>query len=86
MQNGERIVPQFIVEIISPTDNINRVTHKLADYRAAGIQVVWHIFPRLQEIHVYIGQNMTICKVTDRCSASQVIPHFYFETQQLFDI
>jgi Uma2 family endonuclease len=85
MRTGEKIVPMFIVEIISPSDNINRVTQKLADYRAAGVLVVWHIFPQLEEVHVYKGENMTICKTQTLCTAHEVIKGFAFSVNDLFN-
>ena len=84
MRNGERVVPMFVIEIISPTDNINRVTQKLADYRNAGVKVIWHIFPQMQEVHVYKGENMTICKHQTQCTAQEVIAGFAFSVDALF--
>ncbi len=76
--------PQFVVEIISSSDQLNAAHDKLADYRAANIPVVWHIFPKLQQVHVYRGKNMTICIGDDPCSAEPVIPGFVLPTNEIF--
>ena len=76
--------PQFVVEIISSSDQLNAAHDKLADYRAANIPIVWHIFPKLQQVHVYRGKNMTICIGDDPCSAEPVIPGFVLPTYEIF--
>lgn len=76
--------PQFVAEIISSSDQLNAAHLKLEDYRAVNIPVVWHIFPKLQQIHVYRGKNMTICIGEDLCSAEPVIPGFVLPAQEVF--
>ena len=49
----ENQIPAFVVEIISKTDNINRVNRKVDDYFDAGVKVLWHVFPDLKKVHVY---------------------------------
>ena len=76
MSDGENQVPQFVVEIISNRDQMNRVVAKMQDYRAAEVPVIWHIFPNYNEIHVYNGKNMTVCIGEDICSAAPVLTPF----------
>ena len=76
MANGQNQVPQFVIEIISNTDQMNRVIEKMQDYRTAEVPVIWHIFPKYNEIHVYNGKKMTVCVGDDICSADPVLPDF----------
>lgn len=76
MANGQNQVPQFVIEIISNTDQMNRVIEKMQDYRNAEVPVIWHIFPKYNEIHVYNGKKMTVCVGDDICSAYPVLPDF----------
>ena len=78
-------VPAFVVEIISNKDQLNAAHEKLADYRNASVTVVWHIFPKLQEIHVYHGKQMRICLAGDTCSAEPVIPGFNLSVMDVFE-
>ncbi len=55
---------------------MNLVHKKMQDYRKAKVAVVWHIFPSLNEIHVYRGRKMEVCLGDDLCSAEPVIPGF----------
>ena len=76
---GENQVPQFVIEVISTKDQMNLVHEKMGNYRQASVQVVWHIFPRIEEIHVYSGKGlkkMTVCTGEDFCSAAPVLPDF----------
>jgi Uma2 family endonuclease len=85
--DGINPVPQFIIEIISNTDAINRVNKKLGDYRAANVKVVWHIFPQSQEVHVYCGDNLDtvyIKRDSAICSAEPVLPDFQMPVFDIF--
>jgi Uma2 family endonuclease len=76
MANGQNQVPQFVIEIISNTDQLNKMIAKMQDYRMAEVPVIWHIFQNYNEIHVYQGKKMTICVGDDMCSAEPVLPNF----------
>ncbi len=76
--------PQFVAEIISNSDQLNAAHEKLEDYRAVSIPVVWHIFPKLKQVHVYRGKNMTICIGDDPCSAEPVIEGFVLPAEDVF--
>lgn len=83
----ENQVPRFVVEIISSKDQMNLVHKKMQDYRAAGVEVVWHVFPQIEEVHVYSGKGlkkMTVCQNDDRCSATSVIDGFEMTVNDVF--
>jgi Uma2 family endonuclease len=84
---GGNPIPEFIIEVISNTDQFNYMIDKMDDYRAAGVKVVWHIFTIKNEVHVYGGDNltsMTVCKGDALCSAAPVLPQFKLPVQQIF--
>jgi Uma2 family endonuclease len=84
---GENQVPQFVIEVISTKDQMNSVHRKMQNYRDAGVQVVWHIFPQIEEIHVYKGENlddMTVCRGKKICSAAPVLPDLMLAAQSIF--
>jgi Uma2 family endonuclease len=76
--------PQFVIEIISTTDQMNRVHKKMRDYRASKIPVVWHIFPELQEVHVFHGRKSEVYIGEDICSADPVLPQFQLSVDAIF--
>jgi Uma2 family endonuclease len=76
--------PQFVIEIISTTDQMNRVHKKMRDYRASKIPVVWHIFPELHEVHVFHGRKSEVYIGADMCSAAPVLPEFQLSVNAIF--
>lgn len=56
----------------------------MGDYRRAGVKVIWHIFPKQQEIHVYHGKKMTVCTGDDLCSAEPVVEGFVIAVKEVF--
>lgn len=81
---NEDQVPAFVIEIISNNDQLNNAHQKMEDYRQAGVSIVWHIFPKLRQVHVYKGKHMTICTDDDPCSAEPVIPGFFPTANAVF--
>ena len=76
--------PQFIIEIISTTDEMNRVHRKMKDYRASEIPVIWHILPELHEVHVFHGRKSEIFIGDEICSAAPVLPKFQMSVNAIF--
>lgn len=73
-------VPSFVIEIISSNDILNKVEHKMNDYRLAGVRTVWHIFPKYKSVHVYTGKKLENMKVhTDEMICSAVLGEKKFE-------
>jgi Uma2 family endonuclease len=74
---GTDEIPEFVIEIISGNDNINKVEEKIGEYYKAGLKVVWLIFPENKSVHVYTSRrDVKICIENDICSAAPVLPEF----------
>ena len=79
-------IPAFVVEIISPADNINRVNNKVDDYFNAGVKVLGHIFPDLKKVHVYENNEQILIRSgQDICSAETAIEGFALSVDAIFD-
>ncbi len=86
-KNGVKPVPAFIIEVISTKDQLNLVEEKMDNYRAAGVKVVWQIFPKFEKVHVYAGENldsMKVCKGEKLCSAAPALPDYEMAAQDIF--
>ncbi len=83
---GENQVPQFVIEVISKNDKINKNQRKLQDYYKAGVQVIWEIFPELEQVNEYHGADMSMKtkKEEDLCSAAPVLPEFAMTVNAIF--
>lgn len=87
LAEGEYEAPAFVIEVISNHDEMNTVVGKMQDYRAAGVQVVWHILPNHGEVHVYKGkalEEMKVCKGNDICSAAPILADFELPASEIF--
>jgi len=51
-RHNEDVHPDFVIEVISKTDQLEKVARKMDDYRAAGVPVVWHVFSQSKQVHV----------------------------------
>lgn len=84
MAHGENQIPEFVIEVVSKNDQINRLQAKMKNYRDANVKVVWQIFPKLEEVHVYRGMKMEICSEEKICSAAPVLPDFELKASDIF--
>ena len=78
-------LPTFIVEIISSTDNINRVNDKVLEYFQVGVKVLWHIFPQQEMVYVFTSpEHITVCRGETLCSAEPVVEGFTISANDIF--
>jgi Uma2 family endonuclease len=84
MANDQQQVPKFVIEIISRSDQMNQVEDKMENYEAAGVEVVWQIFPKQELVKVYRGKKSIKCKGGDICSAAPILPEFYIAAKDIF--
>lgn len=81
---NEDVYPDFVIEVISKNDQLERVAEKMENYCKAEVAVVWHVFPKRNEVHVYRGKQMSVCTGDDLCSAEPVIPGFVVRVNEIF--
>ncbi len=82
---GYEPVPEFIIEVISPNDQINRVKNKVYEYFHAGVKVLWHIFPEQQVVEVYRSpEEVEVCSGSKLCSAEPVVKGMLMPAAEVF--
>jgi Uma2 family endonuclease len=85
MANNESQVPEFAIEIISPTDRQIKILDKLRQYFETGVKVVWHIYPEFETVYVYQStEDVIICKGETVCSADAVIKGYEIKAKAIF--
>jgi Uma2 family endonuclease len=86
MKLGENQIAPWVAEVISPSDNANKINSKLDEYFLAGVQVVWHIFPESKQVYVYTSpESVTICRGQTVCSAAPALPDLTISADALFE-
>ncbi len=80
-----RVAPDLVVEVISPNDTVEKLEEKLADYEAAGIPLIWVVYPGIQAVEV-IREDGTRArlKVGDVLDGEDILPGFRCEVAALF--
>lgn len=84
-RQGEDVIPGFVIEVISESDQAYRIEEKIAEYFKAGVGVVWNILPEHEVVYVYTSRKtVTICLKDDICQADPILPDFQISVNTLF--
>lgn len=78
--------PDLAVEILSPSDNMNEINEKIAEYFDNGTNCVWVVDPDSQTITVYSSPtNRHVLQAEDEVTAENVIPGFHCYVKDLLN-
>jgi Uma2 family endonuclease len=80
------VVPEVVVEVISPTDRYFAVTDKVQEYLDAGVKLVWVVHPEQQTVMVYraTGGDPSLLHIHDSLSGEDVLPGFSCPLASIF--
>ncbi len=71
------IVPDLVVEVVSPTDSGRDVREKVEDWLRAGVRLVWVLYPVTHTAVVYRSlENVTSLAEDDFLDGEDVVPRF----------
>ncbi len=79
------VVPDLAVEIVSPTDRVEELFDKIAEYFEAGVSLVWVLLPNLRIVQVY--ESLTRIRgltAADELDGGAVLPGFRTPVAALF--
>lgn len=84
-RKGKDVIPEFIIEIISETDQFYKIEDKITEYFKAGVKVIWNIVPENKLVYIYTSRKIVrICSDNDICSADPVLPDFTITVNDIF--
>lgn len=79
------LVPDLVVEIVSPSDRPNEVAAKIAYYLEAGVPLAWVIYPRLKQVHVHTtGAAPVVLREGDVPDGGEVLSGFQLPVAEIF--
>lgn len=80
------LVPDLVVEIISPTDRASDVSKKIARYLQDGVQIAWLIDPEIQVVTIHASGSKQITRLSseDTLTGGDVVPGFEMAVAKLF--
>ena len=80
------VPPDLAVEVVSPSDTLNRIQEKVFAYLEAGTQMVWVLEPRSKTVTVYRSEtDMTVLTRNDTLSGEEVVKGFSCQVAELFE-
>ena len=72
-----RIAPDLALEVVSPNDLAWEVQAKVVDWLAAGVKLLWVLYPDTRSVHVYRPDGGELhLRPDDELSGGTVIPGF----------
>lgn len=80
------LVPDLVVEIISPTDKFADVNRKVIKYRQDGVRLIWLVDPQAKTVMVYMADSnqQTLLSGEILLTGSDVMPGFEVVIATLF--
>lgn len=81
------VVPDLVVEVVSPNDLADEVNAKLIEWLDAGAQLVWIIHPIQQTVHAHRPAGIVArFRGTDTLTGDPVLPAFRVPVAELFKL
>lgn len=79
------LVPDLVVEVVSPGDTRREVREKVEDWLRAGVRLVWAIYPATRTATVYRSlDDITHLTEDDFLDGEDVVPGFLSRLEELF--
>jgi Uma2 family endonuclease len=77
--------PDFVVEVLSPSDRADQVQAKIHDWLRAGVQLFWYVDPATGITAVYRPHGGEVVGPEERLDAGTVLPGFNLCMRELLD-
>ncbi|GIK63667.1 MAG: hypothetical protein BroJett018_14610 [Chloroflexota bacterium] len=80
------IVPDLVVEVVSPTDRLTKINRKISRYLKDGVLVIWLVDADSKTVTIYKqGQtNLELLTIDDVLLGGEIIPGFEVAVSKLF--
>ena len=80
------LCPDFVIELRSPTDNLQAVLDKMQEYMDNGAQLGWLLDPLTRRVHVYLPQRPPeILEAPNSVSADPLLPGFVLDLRKIWE-
>lgn len=79
------IAPDFVLELMSPTDNLAETQAKMQEYIKNGVKLGWLINPKMREVEIYrLGQAVEVLTSPTELSGEDILPGFILNLQTVW--
>ncbi|MGK7874422.1 MAG: Uma2 family endonuclease [Xenococcaceae cyanobacterium] len=80
------IAPDFVLELMSPTDSLRETQDKMQEYMANKVKLGWLINPKTRRVEIYRqGQDVEVLRSPTTLSGEDVLPGFVLNLQLILD-
>jgi Uma2 family endonuclease len=85
--NAWNVVPDLIVEVISPTDKAFDVIDKVREYFAGGVRQIWQVYSNVEQMLIFDSPtSVRILSRAEEIHGDPVVPGFRMPLADLFSI
>ena len=79
------IDPDFVIELLSPTDNLTEAQQKMQEYRSCGVKLGWLINPDSKEVEIYRnGRDKEVLSNSNSVSGEDILPGLNVDLTEIF--
>ncbi|MEM8829207.1 MAG: Uma2 family endonuclease [Cyanobacteria bacterium P01_G01_bin.19] len=79
------IDPDFVVELLSPTDNLTETQQKMLEYMDCGVKLGWLINPDAKEVEVYLnGKDKEVLTNPSSLSGEDILSGLTVDLTEIF--
>jgi Uma2 family endonuclease len=81
------LCPDFVVELMSPSDNLKEAKGKMQDWMQNGCQLAWLIYPEKEEVWIYRsnGEVINVKGFDKKLSGEQILQGFELDLNILLN-
>ncbi|MFN7945519.1 MAG: Uma2 family endonuclease [Blastocatellia bacterium] len=80
------LCPDFVIELLSPTDDVNDLQAKMQEYISNGAQLGWLIEPENRRVYVYRpGAEVEVIENAEQISGEPELPGFTLELSVIWE-
>ncbi len=84
-QTFSHIVPDFVIELRSPTDSLKPIQNKMSEYIENGVTLGWLIDPQTKKVHIYRANGETeILENPETVSGEDVLKNFELNVREIW--
>ena len=78
------IVPEFVIEVKSPTDAYEKLQGKMQDYLREGVELGWLIHPDKREVKIYTASEVRTVRNAEKLSGTGPVKGFTLDLRPIW--
>jgi Uma2 family endonuclease len=76
------IAPDFVLELMSPTDSLRETQGKMQEYMSNGVKLGWLINRKLRQVEIYrLGKPVEVLENPTEISGEDILPGFTLDLE-----